>query len=54
MLATGLKTQYANDIATKIYERNPQDVFEPVVTRYKRYTRRPSGMDSICYEINTR
>lgn len=54
VLATGLKTQYANDIATKIYERNPQDVFEPVVTRYKRYTRRPSGMDSICYEINTR
>lgn len=54
VLATGVKRQYANEIAAKIYGRNPQDVFEPVVTRYKRYTRRPSGADSVCYEINVR
>ena len=54
ILATGSKIDFAKDIAKKIYERNPQDIFDPVETNYKRYTRRPSGKESVCIEINTR
>ena len=54
VLATGSKMDFAKDIANAIYKRNPQDVFEPIETNYKRYTRTPSGSDSICFEINTR
>lgn len=54
VLASGSKTRYANEIATKLYERNPQDIFKPIVTQYKRYTRRIDGMDSICFEIDCR
>lgn len=54
VLATGSKIPYAKSIADRIYERNPQDVYEPTETKYKRYTRRTSGSDSICFEINRR
>ena len=54
VLATGSKIDFAKDIANTIYKRNPQDVFEPVETNYKRYTRTVSGADSICFEINLR
>lgn len=54
VLATGSKIDFAKDIAETIYKRNPQDVFEPVKTNYKRYTRTASGSDSICFEINLR
>lgn len=54
VLATGSKIDFAKDIASTIYKRNPQDVFEPVETNYKRYTRMASGADSICFEINLR
>lgn len=54
VLATGSKIDFAKDIANTIYKRNPQDVFEPVETNYKRYTRTASGVDSICFEINLR
>lgn len=54
VLATGSKIDFARDIAKAIYKRNPQDVFEPVETNYKRYTKAPSGADSICFEINIR
>ena len=54
ILASGRKVQFANDIATTIYERNPQDLFEPIVTQYRRYTGRQLGVDSICYELNLR
>lgn len=54
VLATGSKMNFAKDIADAIYKRNPQDVFEPIETNYKRYTKTPSGADSICFEINLR
>lgn len=54
VLATGSKIDFARDIANAIYRRNLQDVFPPVETNYKRYTRSPSGSDSICFEINVR
>jgi len=54
VLATGSKMDFAKDIANTIFARNPQDVFEPVETNYKRYTRTLSGSDSICFEINIR
>ena len=54
VLASGSKTWYANEIATQLYERNPQDIFMPIVTRYKRYTRQLDGIDSVCFEINCR
>lgn len=52
VLATGSKIDSAKEIAQKVYERNIQDIFEPIETTYKRYTRKPSGADSICFEIN--
>lgn len=54
VLATGSKIDFARDIANTIYSRNPQDIFPPIETNYKRYTRTPSGSDSICFEINIR
>lgn len=54
VLATGSKIDFAKDIANAIYRQNPYDVFEPVETSYKRYTKAPSGADSICFEINIR
>ena len=54
VLATGSKIPFAQGIAERIYERNPLDVYEPIETKYKRYTQKPSGSDSICYEINRR
>lgn len=54
VLATGSKIDFAKDIANTIYKRNPQDVFEPVETNYKRYTRTAIGSNSICFEINLR
>lgn len=54
VLATGSKIDFAKDIADAIYRRNPQDVFEPVETNYKRYTRIAIGANSICFEINLR
>lgn len=54
VLATGSKIEHAREIATKIYERNPLDVYEPIETNYKRYSRKIGGTDSICFEINVR
>lgn len=54
VLATGSKMDFAKDIANTVYARNIQDVFEPIETNYKRYTRALSGSDSICFEINIR
>lgn len=54
ILASGSKIDFARNIAKGIYDRNPQDVFDPVETNYRRYTRKPSGKESICFEINTR
>ena len=54
ILATGSKIDFAKDIANAIYRQNPYDVFEPVETNYKRYTKSPSGANSICFEINIR
>lgn len=54
VLATGSKIPFAQSISDRIYERNPLDVHEPIETNYKRYTRKPSGSDSICFEINRR
>lgn len=54
VLATGSKMDFAKDIANTVYTRNIQDVFEPIETNYKRYTRALSGSDSICFEINVR
>lgn len=54
VLATGSKIPFAERIAESIYERNPLDVFEPLKTEYKRYTKHTSGSDSICFEINKR
>ena len=52
VLASGKKTHWAKDIAEMIYKRNPQDVFEPKETIYRRYSRSVEGVGSICYEIN--
>lgn len=54
ILATGTKIGFAHEIATKVYERNPQDIFDPVTTQYKRYTKSAIGTDAVCYEINVR
>ncbi len=54
VLASGKKTVWAKDIAASIYKRNPQSVFEPKETIYRRYSRSVSGVSSICYEINVR
>ena len=54
VLATGFKMGNAREIAEGIYNRNPMDLYEPIETNYKRYTRRPDGKDSICFEINLR
>ena len=54
VLATGRKMAYAREIAEGIYKRNAMDVYDPVETEYKRFTRRPQGADSICFEINVR
>ena len=54
VLATGTKIEFARLIADQIYNRNPLDVYEPIETNYRRYTRRPSGADSVCFEINRR
>ena len=54
ILATGSKIPFAKDIANTVYGRNPQEVFEPIKTEYKRYTRHPFGSDAICFEINIR
>jgi len=54
VLATGSKIEFAREIASQIYERNPLAVYEPIETNYKRYTRKFAGKDSICFEINVR
>lgn len=54
VLASGFKMGYARDIADNIYKRNPQDVYEPIETSYKRYRRQSNGSDSLCFEINLR
>lgn len=52
ILATGTKINYAREIARRVYARNTQDVAEPIVTEYKRFSRNSNGSASICYEIN--
>lgn len=54
VLATGSKIRFAEEIANTVYCRNPQEVFEPIKTEYKRYTRHPFGSDAVCFEINLR
>lgn len=54
VLASGFKMGYAREISDNIYKRNPQDVYEPIETCYKRYRRQANGSDSICFEINLR
>lgn len=54
VLATGSKIHFAEDIANTVYSRNPQEVFEPIKTEYRRYTRHSFGSDAICFEINIR
>lgn len=54
VLATGSKIKYATEIANQVYERNPQEVYEPIVSNYTRYTRKRFGNNAICFEINLR
>ena len=54
ILATGSKMEFANDIATAVYERNPQGLFEPIITQYTRYSRNRIGNSAVCFELNTR
>ena len=54
ILATGRKVEFANTIATTVYEHNPQDLYEPIITQYKRYSKNRMGNNAICYELNTR
>ena len=54
VLATGSKIPDAKTIAKRVYEQNTQDLYEPNQTFYKRYTRRISGIDSVCFELNLR
>lgn len=54
VLATGSKIYYAKEIAQRVYNQNIMDVYEPIETSYKRYTRRVNGADSICFELNIR
>ena len=54
ILATGSKIDDAKTIARRVYENNSQDLYEPIETHYKRFTRRISGTESVCYELNLR
>lgn len=54
VLASGAKMESANTIVTGLEERVVQDINEPKVTQYKRFTRMSEGKESICFEINVR
>ena len=52
ILASGTIIEYANQIATGLEEKVIQDIYEPQITQYKRYTRMAKGKDSICFETH--
>lgn len=54
VLATGSKITDAKAITKRVFEQNNQDLYEPKQTYYKRYSRRVSGIDSVCFELNLR
>lgn len=54
VLASGTKMESANMIVTGLEERVVQEINEPKVTQYKRFTRMSEGTESVCFEINVR